>query len=61
MIFIVTARMPIWSGTLDTATKAVFVFNSDILSVSVSLCVLTAGTGPCQHLPVVIVSPITSQ
>ena len=49
--------MPIWSGTLDTATKVVFVFNSDILSVSV----LTAGTGPCQDLPVVIVSPITSQ
>ena len=54
MIFIVTARMPIWSGTLDTGTKAVFVFNSDILSDSVALSwplVLywPLPTSPCCH------------
>ena len=39
--------MPIWSGTLDTATKAVFVFNSDIF---VGLC---PDHLCCPHLPVV--------
>ena len=47
MIFIVTARMPIWSGTLDTATKAESVFNSDIF---VGLC---PDHLCCPHLPVV--------
>ena len=49
MIFIVTARMPIWSGTLDTATKAESVFNSDIF---VGLCLCPDQWG-CPHLPVV--------